>query len=189
MQLNPEEKLTDLLNEMQANGTNVDEVYRLVYSTLKEIASKVLANQADVQLSPSDLLHTAYLQKLRSLRVPVQSRQHFYALAARAMKQVVLDEWKSRRTAKRSMPRAGAPEWRWLAGEAAVNPEQFALLNPLLEKLALLDPQAARVVEMRVILGFTLEEVAELLGVKLKKVREDWDFAKEWLKKKLEGLQ
>lgn len=187
MQQSPEKKLTDLINEMQLSGANVEDVYKLVYSTLKEIASKVLSRADESQMSASDLLHTVYLQKLRNLRVPVQNRQHFYAIGARAMKQVVLDEAKARRTAKRSLPPAGAPEWRWAAGEATINPEQFALVNPLLEKLALIDPQAAQVIEMRVILGFTIEEVAELMDLKPKKVREDWDFAKQWLKTKLEG--
>lgn len=187
MQPDPEKKLTELLNEMQANGKNADKVYQLVYSTLKDIAGKVLASRADHQMSASDLLHSVYLQKLRTMKVPVQSRQHFYALAARAMKQVVLDDLKSRRSVKRSKPGAGAPEWQWTAGEATVNPEQFALVNPLIEKLASLDPQAAQIVEMRVILGFTLEEMAEHMELKPKKVREDWDFAKQWLKTKIDG--
>lgn len=181
----PEKSLTDLLNELPWDGTNRELAYQLVYPKLKEIASKVLSSRADAQMSSSDLLHTVYVQKLRTLRVPLQNRQHFYALAARAMKQVVLDEWRSRKAAKRSKPDNGAPIWNWGAGEASINPETFALVNPLLDKLTLLDPQAARVVELRIVLGFTLEEIADILGVKLKAVREDWDFAKEWLRGKL----
>lgn len=189
MPQSPEKDLTKLINELHRGKSNEDQVYRLVYDSLREIAGKILAGRNDHALTPSDLLHTVYLQKLRNLRVPVQSRQHFYSLAARAMKQVVLDEAKARRRKKRSMPSSGAPEWKWATGEATIRPEEFALVNPLLEKLALLDPRASKVVEMRIILGFTIEETAEMMELTPKKVREDWDFAKEWLNSKLEDLK
>lgn len=130
-------------------------------------------------------MHEAYLKKLRGLRVPIRNRQHFYSLATRAMRQVLIEDARRRQAEKRQIPQK-PPDWKLNAGTGLRDPIQLLQVASLLEKLQDIDPRAATVVDLRFFLGCSLEETAEDLGVSLRNVRDDWDFARIWLRKQLD---
>jgi RNA polymerase sigma-70 factor (ECF subfamily) len=185
MQSNEEDDLTAILNKIQFSKEHENLAFRLVYQRLREIAASVLAKRKSPTLSPSDLLHAVYLKRLRNVRVPIQNRQHFFSLAAQAMTHELIDQIRAHGSLKRSRPAGQSPDWHFTTGSAASNPEQFALIHPLLQKLKVLDEKAATVFELRLILGFTIDETADILNLSPKNVRGDWDFARVWLRRQL----
>ena len=185
MQSNEEDDLTEILNKIQLSKAHENFAFQLVYPRLREIAASVLSKRRSPNLSASDLLHAAYLKRLRNVKVPIQSRQHFFSLAAQAMTHELIDEIRAQGSLKRSRPANQSPDWQFTTGSASSNPEQFALIHPLLQKLKVLDEKAATVFELRLILGFTIEETADILSLSPKKVRGDWDFAQVWLRRQL----
>ena len=184
----PEEpnQLTALLNGLDRSQGAQERVFKLVYDELRRIAHKLVSGESPRNsLQATELLHETYLKKLRNLRVPIRNRQHFYSLAARAMRQVMIEDARRRKAEKREPPSSGAPHRLLGAGAGAQDPIQVLQISPLLDHLQEIDPRAASVVDLRFFLGCSLEETADVLGVSLRNVRDDWDFAKVWLKKQL----
>ncbi len=179
-------ELTALLNSLDSSQDGAERVFQLVYGELRRIAHALVRQEPEANsYQATELLHETYLKKLRGLRVQVRDRQHFYSLATRAMRQVLIEEARRRKAEKRSAPRIAAD---WLsAGGAAQDPIRVLELAPLLEKLQRIDPRAATVVDLRFFLGCSLEETAEVLGASVRNVRDDWDFARAWLERQLGG--
>jgi RNA polymerase sigma factor (TIGR02999 family) len=179
-------QLTLLLNQLDSSPGAQDRAFHLVYDELRRIAHRLMSREAvGNPYQATELLHEAYLKKLRKLRVPIRNRQHFYSLATRAMRQVLIEDARRRQADKRRIP----PEAGWMltAGAGLRDPIQLLQVAGLLEKLQEIDPRAATVVDLRFFLGCSLEETAEDLGVSLRSVRDDWDFARIWLRKQLDG--
>lgn len=155
------------------------EALAIVYPELKRIAARLAAReQADPSLSPTILVSDFYAEKFATgLPEDIADRNHFFALAARAMRQVLTDRARARNATKRqpidpdlfSRPCTTLP------------PETLLALETALTKLEKLDPRAARVVEMMFYLGCTFTETAAALNAPLHQVRQDWDFARHWL--------
>ena len=178
--------LTSLLNSLDGSQGKQDRVYRLVYSELRRIAHRLLSGEpAPDSFQPTELLHETYLKKLRSLRVPIRNRQHFYSLATRAMRQVLIEDTRRRKAKKRQAPAATELEWIFGAGARSRDPVQLLEIASFLDHLRQIDPRAASVVNLRFFLGCSIEETAEALGLSLRNVRDDWDFAKVWLQRRL----
>ena len=179
------EQLTLLLNRLNGDSEVESRVYHVVYANLRNIAHRLVSrDSADTGYRPSDLLHETYLKKLHGLRVPIRNRQHFFALATRAMRQVLIEDARRRNREKRRMP----PEAEWLAlGGASRNPASLLELNPVMEKLREIDPRAATVVDLRFVLGCSLEETADILGITARAARCDWEYARRWLQQELGG--
>jgi RNA polymerase sigma factor (TIGR02999 family) len=180
-------QLTALLNRMSGSQGVQERVFRLVYAELRGIAQRLVSQEADGNVyQATELLHDTYLKKLRSLDAPIRSRQHFYSLAARAMRQVLIEEARRRRADKRQAPvYTAAPVVA--VGSGFRNPDELLDVAPLLERLQEIDARAASVVDLRYFLGCSLEETADVLGATVRAVRDDWDFARLWLQKQLEG--
>jgi RNA polymerase sigma factor (TIGR02999 family) len=177
-------QLTILLNRLGDSGDVQDRVYKLVYSELRRIAQRLANGESSpASLRATELLHETYLKKLRNFRMPIRSRRHFYALATRAMRQVLIEQTRLRKADKRQPV---ASPWIFNAGGAAADPERLLQIAPILDALREIDARAASVVDIRFFLGCSLEETAEVLGVSVRNVRDDWDFARLWLKKQLE---
>lgn len=161
------------------------EAIRQVYPELKRIAARMTSRErADGHLSPTILVHDFYVQKLcapNGLAVDIKDRNHFFALAARAMRQVLIDRARARDSAKRSPidPNVFSTPSTELA------PDTILALDTALSRLEKLDPRAARVVELLYYLGCTIAETAGILGVSIHSTREDWDFARQWLQAEL----
>ncbi|MCA8962770.1 MAG: sigma-70 family RNA polymerase sigma factor [Planctomycetes bacterium] len=181
-------EVTLLLNGLnQGRDDAYDELIPLVYGELRAVADRLLAGERkDHTLSPTSLVHEAYMRLVQIDRLQWQGRAHFFAIAAMAMRRLLVDHGKARRAQKRG----GGRE------RVEVDPEIFGSEGPeldvvelheALEKLEELDPRQARVVELRFFGGLEVGQVAEVLGVSERTVKNDWRVAKLWLLKELSG--
>lgn len=180
--------VTDLLTAPQREGDELfEELLPLVYDELRQMAHWQLVREGRQRtLNTTGLVHEAYLKLVDSARVPVKSRAYFFAAAARAMRQVLVDAARRRGRLKRGN------------GEAPLNLEDFQVgvddfaaglrdLDEALEKLTVLFPRQARVVECRFFAGLSVEETAEALALAPRTVKRDWSLARAWLYRELRG--
>jgi RNA polymerase sigma factor (TIGR02999 family) len=173
-----------LLTVQQADESDhaaISRVFELVYDELRSIAGAMMQNERSTHtLRPTELVHEAYCRLVDQTRVNWQNRAHFFGIAARAMREVLVD-YARRRASKK---RGGG--WQRLAlddrirGGAALEAELLDL-DDALTRLKELDERMARVVELRVFGGLLTKEVAHVLGVSRKTVERDWRVAKMWL--------
>jgi len=155
----------------------------LVYGQLRRIARNRLRNEFVSQtLQSTDLINEAYL-RLVAQSVDWQSRAHFYGIAARLMRQILVDKARTRHALKRG----GDQEQISLAdadGEQKQGTDLLAL-NEALETLAKVDPHRSQIVELRFFGGLTIEETAEVMGVSTPTVQRHWRAARAWLQTEL----
>jgi RNA polymerase sigma factor (TIGR02999 family) len=160
-----------------------------VYDELRRIARGRLRHErADHTFSTSEVVHEAFLKLAPLDRVEWQSRAHFYAIASRAMRNVLIDYAERRGSAKRGGGQRPLSFDELLEGHtaAAERPiEDLLALNDALARLEELDPRKARVVECRFFGGLSLDETAEALGSSPATVSRDWTFARAWLHREL----
>lgn len=159
----------------------------LVYADLWRLADLYLSRERPGQtLQPTALVHEAYL-RLAGSEQDWQNRAHFFGAAARAIRRILLDRARARRSERRGGGRSRLPIEA--ASEIAVGapPLDFLALDEALERLARLDPAKARVVELRFFGGLGVEETAEVLGTSASTVERDWRFARAWLHRELEN--
>jgi RNA polymerase sigma factor (TIGR02999 family) len=156
-----------------------------VYDDLRRMARRRLgAERVDHSLAPTALVHEAYLRLVDMRRVRWQNRAQFFAIAARLMRQILVDHARAHTAAKR-----GGASWRVpLTDErAASTPRDVGLLDldAALEKLAAVDPGLGDLVVLRFFGGLTVEEVAEVRSVSPATVKRDWSRARAWLFREL----
>jgi RNA polymerase sigma-70 factor, ECF subfamily len=157
------------------------ELTPLVYDELRRIAHRHMGRERpDHTLQTTALVNEAYLRLADQTNPRWQNRAHFFAVAARAMRQIVVDYARSQQSQKR-----GGGLLRIELDEAAVvSPEQskeIVDLHEALERLAALDSRKAQVVELKYFGGLNYDEMAEVLKISRITVRRDWEFARLWL--------
>ena len=181
------QSVTDLLALAGAGDRGaLDRALPLVYDELHRLAHAQLRREATGHtLDTTALVHEAYLRLVDQTRSAWRDRAHFLAVAATAMRRILVDHARRHHAAKRG---AGArPVALEQAGALAAD-ERAALLVELdgaLERLAALDERQARVVECRFFAGLTEEETAEALGIGLRTAKRDWAKARSWLFREL----
>lgn len=162
----------------------------LVYEELRSLAGKMMrAGRPGHTLQPTALVHEAWLKIARSGQVPeFADRRHFLAVAARAMRQVLLNHARDRRAQKRggSQPPLPLDDCLELIEREAGD---MVALNDVLEQLATRSQRSAQIVELRVFAGLTVEETAEVTGASEASVKADWRFARAFLQQRLRGDQ
>jgi len=175
----PEGEVTRLLRAARAGETGaLDRVVPLVYDELRRLARRELSREHGARtLQATALVHEAYAKLASGAAPAAEGRAHFLSIAARAMRQVLVDEARRRRSAKRG------GDWirTTLSGGAQavdIALEDFIALDEALERL---EPRQRQVVEYRFFGGLEEEEVAQLLGVNKRTVRRDWVKARAWL--------
>ena len=177
-------QVTQLLVAWAAgNEAALDPLMTLVYDELHGIARRYVARERPGILQPTVLVHEAYL-RLIDQTAPWQNRAHFFAIAARIMRRILVDHARARQSTRR-----GGDGWHVSLGHADVALERAAeivALDDALGELAAVDPRKARVVELRFFGGLSVEETAEVLGVSAVTVMRDWSTAKAWLHRELE---
>ena len=160
----------------------------LVYGELRRLAHHYMEGQrSDHTLQTTALVHEAYLRLVDQSRPSFTNRSHFLAVAAKGMRQILVDH---ARTARRQRRGAGASKVE-LDEAALISPEQSGAilnLNNALQRLASLDSRAAQGVELRYFGGLNQDEIAEVLKVSTVTVRRDWVFSKAWLYRELGGV-
>ncbi len=179
--------ITGLLRAWRAGDAGaLDRLFPLVYDELRRIAHHQLSRERTGHtLDTAALVHEAYLKLVDQTRVQWADRSHFFAVAARAMRRVLVDYARRLRAEKRG----GAPKRVSLTDVMLVAEERadtLVALDQALTELAGVDKRLCRVVECRFFGGLTEEETAEVLGVTARTVRRDWTKAKCWLHRALE---
>ena len=175
-------RVTQLLMDWShGDDSALGELTPLVYEELRRLAHHFMEGQRpDHTLQTTALVDEAYLRLADQTNPNWQNRAHFFAVAARAMRQILVNYAKSSRAQKRG---GGALKVE-LDEAAIVSPEQskeIIYLHEALERLATLDSRKARVVELKYFGGLNHDEIAEVLKVSTVTVRRDWVFAKAWL--------
>jgi RNA polymerase sigma factor (TIGR02999 family) len=162
---------------------------RLVYPELHQRAERILRyERPDHTLQPTALVNEAYLRLLDQHQVVWQDRLHFFSIAARLMRRVLLDHARKRKSAKRGGGQVLVP--LELAGEiAAPATADLEALDQALERLAAFDPEGARLIELRFFAGLSVEETAEALGRSVSTVVRQWRAARAWLFGELAGVE
>lgn len=183
-----EAEVTALLEALRDGDTAAGErLLPMVYATLHQIAARQLANErADHTLQPTILLHDAWLRLTANRSTPWQDRDHFFALASRAMRRLLVDHARARGAAKRRGDMAGTlPDQ--LAAPTAPDQIDLIALDEALDALAAVDDRARRVVEMRFFGALEWPEIAAATGLSEPTVKRDWRFARAWLRRRIEG--
>jgi RNA polymerase sigma factor (TIGR02999 family) len=160
-----------------------DELMPLVYEELRRLAHQCLRRERPGHtLQTSALLNEAYLRLVDQKNIHWQDRSHFFGIAARLMRQVLVDYARKRRYAKR-----GGDARRVSLDEAMIASDERAAdvvaLDDALKSLAEIDPRQSQIVELRFFGGLSIEETAEVLAVSPGTVMRDWTLAKAWLRR------
>jgi RNA polymerase sigma factor (TIGR02999 family) len=179
-------QITQLLGQVTEGDRNaVNVLLPLVYDELRRLAGYQLKGERkDHTLNATALVHEAYLKLVRQSQVTWQNRAHFLAVAAQAMRRILINYASARLADKRG---GGAPMVTFdessLGNEARA--DELVALDEALTRLKALDERQALVVEYRFFGGLTHEEIAEVLGISVPTVKRDWRMARAWLSREL----
>lgn len=179
-------EVTKILQEWRSGKKQAaEQLFPLVYDELKRQARNYLRRERDDHtLQPTALVHEAYLKMVDQTVLSAENRIHFFAIASRVMRQILVDHAREHKAEKR-----GGAAQRLSIEDIDVLPEQTAAdvleLDEALRRLEAIDERKCRVVDMRFFGGLKEKEIAEVLGVTEKTVRRDWQFAKLWLYREL----
>ena len=158
----------------------------LVYDELKRLAGYYLRMEAgQASLTSTAIVHEAYLRLVGSAAVDLQDRHHFFAVASRVIRHILVDHARKRGAAKRDLL-AQAPLDEALAVPVRQDLDLVAL-DEALESLGRTDPDKLRVVELRFFGGLSVEETAEVMGTSTATVKREWSVAKVWLYEQMHG--
>ena len=179
-------EVTRILSAIEQGDPHAaEQLLLVVYDKLRRMARKQMAREKPGQtLQATALVHEAYLRLADQTRPSFANRSHFVAVAAKVMRQILVNHAKAAQRQKRG---GGASKVE-LDKAALVSPTQTGAildLNDALERLAALDSRKAQVVELRYFGGLKEDEIAEVLKVSTVTVRRDWGFAKAWLHREI----
>jgi RNA polymerase sigma-70 factor (ECF subfamily) len=166
-----------------------DELMEKVQGELRRIAAGYLRGERTGHtLQPTAVVNEAYMRLVPQRGVHWENRSHFFGIAARMMRRVLVDHARKRRAAKRD---GLADEPISISGVAApaadIDQVDVLALHEALSALAELDPRQAEIVEMRYFAGLTVEEIAEVMNISPATVKREWTTAKLWLRRRMEG--
>ena len=162
-----------------------DQLVPLVHDELRRLARKYMARERPGHtLQATALVNEAYMRLINLKRIRWQDRAHFFAMAARVMRRILVDFARARRNDKRGgrSPRVSLDEGLLVSREPSLD---LVVLDDALQALAAVHPRQSQVVELRFFGGLSLEETAESLHMSVDTVKRDWRFAKLWLMKEL----
>jgi RNA polymerase sigma-70 factor, ECF subfamily len=164
----------------------MEDLISVVYSELRKIAGRQMrAERADHTLCTTALVNEAWVELAKLDHIKWQSHAHFLALAAQAMRRVLIDYAVARRAAKRGGGRSPEPFDEDALVVVQERAEDFIELDAALQRLMALNERHARIVECRFYGGMSVEETADALGVSAATVKRDWTLARAWLNREL----
>jgi RNA polymerase sigma factor (TIGR02999 family) len=170
------------------NRAQAADLLEAAYQQLRRLAAHRLAGEpAEVALQPTELVHEAYMRMVHQDRVDYAGRTHFVALASEAMRRILVDDARKRKSLKRGGDRARVTVHESALADPGDDGVDVLALDEALSRLAQLDERQARVVELRFFGGLSIEDVALVLGVARSTVTEDWRMARAWLRAELSG--
>ena len=176
--------VTQLLSAIDAGDPKAaEELLPLVYEELRKLATTKMANEKPGQtLQPTALVHEAWLKIAGDGQQHFANRRHFFKAAAGAMQQILIDIARRKQRLKHGANQLGDELHESRIAMSAPSEELLAV-NDALETLALEDPQAAEVVQMRYFVGMTIPEISAALDLAPRTVDRHWAFARAWLKR------
>lgn len=173
------------LTRSGVGGEATSALFARLYDELRSLAEALMARERSGHtLTPTALVHEAFLRLVDQSRIEWLDRSHFFGFAARVMRQVLVDHARRRRAQKRG----GEQERVSLTFAESITPVEapdVLALDLALDALAREDERSARVAEMRLFAGLTVAEVAAVLGVSERTAQADWSFARRWLAREL----
>jgi RNA polymerase sigma factor (TIGR02999 family) len=176
-----------LIRWSEGDSAALDALVPLVYDQLRKLAQSYLSREKPGHtLSSTALVHEAYLRLVKQKEVTWQNRAHFFAVAARMMRRILVDHARSHNYAKRG----GGAMTITLDETVAPAPERemdLVALDDALEALAKLDERQSRMVELRFFGGLSIEETSEVLGISTPTVKREWASARAWLYREISG--
>lgn len=181
-QAQPQPAVTVLLRAWAHGDESAgDRLFPILYGELRRQAGRYMRRERRSHtLQPSGLVNEAYLRLAASPDLDWHDRAHFFAIAARVMRQVLVDHARRRRAAKREGCHVTFDE-----ADAPAAPPEMLDLEDALKDLAALDPRQARVVELRFFGGLDVQETADVMGVSERTIKREWQTARAWLQHRL----
>jgi RNA polymerase sigma factor (TIGR02999 family) len=180
-------EVTRMLDALvQGDPRAARELLPLVYDELRRLAAQRLTQEKPGQtLQATALVHEAYLRLVGdNPQQPWNSRGHFFAAAAEAMRRILVDQARRRHAAKRG-GQAGREELQEALIAAPEPAEDVLAVSHALEQLATIDPAAAQLVRLRFFAGLTMSEAAEVLGMSVRSAHDLWAYARSWLRRQM----
>lgn len=183
----PPQDVTRLLQDWRdGNEAALEKLTRVVYDELRRLANRYLRGERrNHTLQGTALVHEAYMRLVGYTELEWQNRAHFFGVAARIMRQILIDHARKRQSDKRGGGREDLP-----LDEAVVfsteRPESLVALDDALEALAEVDPQKSRVIELRYFGGLGVEEISEVTALSISTVRRHMRLAEAWLHRELQ---
>ena len=166
-----------------------EELMPLVYNELRKLAAAHLRRERDDHtLQPTALVHEVYLRLLDQRNVQWQDKTHFFGVAAQMMRRILVDHARGHVADKRGggLPKVPLNEAIAMSRE---RPAEMLALDDSLKRLASNDPQQARIVELRVFVGLTIEQTAQAMDISPATVKRDWNLAKAWLLREIDKAE
>jgi RNA polymerase sigma factor (TIGR02999 family) len=167
----------------------MDELLRVVYGELRSLAASYLGGEKPGNtLQPTALVHEAYLRLVDADAIVWQNRAHFFSVAAKVMRNVLVDSARAKARDKRGGAALRVTLDESAAGAGAAGRDvDFVRLDDALATLERIDERKCRIVEMRYFAGLTIDETAEALGVSAVTVTREWTLTRAWLRRELGG--
>jgi len=172
---------------MSKDKEELDKMMPAIYDELRRQAARYLRQERPGHtLQTTALIHEAYVRLVDQRNVQWQNRAHFFGIAAQMMRRILVDHARTKKRAKR-----GGSDIKVSLDDAAVAVKgqdlDVVAVDEALSRLARIDEQQSRVVELRFFSGLTVEETAEVMGISPATVKRDWSMAKAWLHRELSG--
>lgn len=177
-------EITRLLQQSDGSGPNLDAVFNLLHAELKQVARNRLIAHRDATLTPTSLVNEIYIRFTAAERLDLQSRHHFFACAARAMRQVILDYARSAQSQKRG----GGIIMTTLSevdSDSTHSNTQIFALEQALEELSQMDQELVKLVELKFFAGMSMQDIAECTQRSSRSLHRDWQRAKAFLQARI----
>jgi RNA polymerase sigma factor (TIGR02999 family) len=180
--------VTRILSEIEKGDRQAaNRLLSLVYEELRRLAARKMANEpAGLTLDATALVHEAYLRLVGGEQQQWDNRGHFFAAAAEAMRRILIDNARQRRSVKRG---GKLERQEFQESDAAVSGgdhENLLALDDALTKLAVDEPEMARLVELRYFAGLTVDQAAQTLGISPRTAKRNWAYARAWLRREMD---
>lgn len=175
--------ITRMLIELTDGNTEVvNSILPHIYDELRRLAGSYLRRErADHTLQPTALVHEAYMKLIDQKKVKWQNRAHFFGIAAQVMRRILLDHARKHKADKRGGEAEKLPLEEEILVVSHEKSNELIALDDALDALAAIDPQKAKIVELRYFGGLSIEETAEVMGVSVPTINRQWRTAKAWL--------
>lgn len=179
-------EVTELLNKWGKGDTTAREaLIQIVYAELRRLASRCLSSQPTPQtLQSTALVHEAYLRLVEQKSLRAENRTHFFSIAARLMREILVDHVRSRSAEKR-----GGKSLTITFDDAVALPKEreadLIALDDALKRLSQLDPRQHEIVELRFFGGLSIEDASSVMGISPATVKREWVIARLWLQREL----